>query len=85
MSGHPVSWNCPACNTVLRHSELDAKPRTGERYRCHICRLSLDFDARLDRLVVAPFEADHQPNVSALQRPRTLPEPFTPKPKPRNK
>ena len=74
-----MSWNCPACSTALRHSDLDAKPRSGERYRCHICRLSLDFDEQLDRLVVAPFEADHQPERTILERPRTLPPPFTPR------
>ena len=76
-----MAWNCPACNTVLRHSELVSKPRAGERYRCHICRLSLDFDESLDRLVVAPFEADHQPDRSVIERARTLPPPYTPAPK----
>ena len=80
-----MSWKCPACSTQLRHSELDAKPRPGERYRCHICRLSLDFDARLEQLVVAPFEQDHQSDRSVMERVRTLPEPYTPKPKPRHK
>jgi hypothetical protein len=80
-----VTWNCPACNTQLRHSELEAKPRPGERYRCHICRLSLDFDPTVDRLVVAPLEADHQSDRSVMDRARTLPQPFTPKPKPRHK
>ena len=78
-----MAWNCPACSTALRHSELEAKPRAGERYRCHICRLSLDFDAKLDRLVVAPFETDHQPDQNIVERPRTLPPPYTPKQKPK--
>ena len=77
-----MAWNCPACNTALRHNELDLKPRAGERYRCHICRLSLDFDESLDRLVVAPFEGDHLPDrLPAPERPRTLPPPYTPAPK----
>ena len=80
-----MTWNCPACNTQLRHSELEAKPRRGERYRCHICRLSLDFDAEADRLVVAPFDADQPPERSVSERARTLPPPYAAKAKARHK
>jgi hypothetical protein len=80
-----VTWHCPACSTKLRHSELEAKPRPGERYRCHICRLSLDFDAALDRLVVAPFESDHQSDRGVTERARTLPATYTPNAKSRHK
>ena len=80
-----MTWNCPACNTQLRHSELEAKPRPGERYRCHICRLSLDFDPKTDRLIVAPFESDQPADRSAHERVRTLPRPYTAKPKLRHK
>jgi hypothetical protein len=47
--------------------------------------LSLDFDPKIERLVVAPFEADHQSDRSVIERARTLPEPYTPKPKLRHK
>lgn len=85
-----VPWHCPACNTVLRRSELESRPLPGERYRCHICRLTLDFDADLNKLVVAPFETDHQ-TAPPLPRSRVLPSPITPsdksktRPRPRRK
>jgi hypothetical protein len=86
-----VPWHCPACNTVLRHGELDSKPEAGARYRCHICRLTLDFDADLGKLVVAPFETDHASEFPP-SRSRTLPSPISnadakarPKPRPRHK
>jgi len=85
-----VPWHCPACNTVLRRAGLESKPEPGERYRCHICRLSLDFDAELDRLVVAPFETDHA-STPTPTRPRTLPSPVSAteaarrKPRPRSR
>jgi hypothetical protein len=44
-----------------------------------VCRLSLDFDPDLDRLVVAPFETDHATTTgSPPARPRTFPQPITP-------
>jgi len=76
-----MPWKCPACGSVLRHNELDPKPRAGERYRCHICRLSLDFDPNADRLVVTPLEADHQSSLETVERARALPPPVTAKSK----
>src|SRR3954471_15180041 len=32
---------------------------SNERYRCHVCRLSLNFDAQTRKLVVTEFEGDH--------------------------
>ena len=54
-----MPWHCPACNSIITHSEVDPRPRTGERYRCHVCRLTLEFDADADKLTIAPLEADH--------------------------
>ncbi len=45
---------------MIRHSEIEVKPRAGERYRCPTCRLTLDFDGTLEQFVVPPFETDHQ-------------------------
>jgi hypothetical protein len=55
-----MSWNCPACSTVLRHSDVDTMPSSNERYRCHVCRLSLNFDAQTRKLVITEFEGDHE-------------------------
>jgi len=75
-----MAWSCPACSTVLRRGELESKPQPGERYRCYVCRLSLDFDPELDRLVVAPFETDDPSSSTPPARARTLPSPITQKP-----
>lgn len=71
-----MPWHCPACNSIIRHSEPDPKPRVGERYRCHVCRLSLEFDANIDKLTIAPLETDHyvQPQPA---RARAIPSPVT--------
>jgi hypothetical protein len=51
-----MPWRCPACHTQIRHSELELKPRAGERYRCHICRLELVLDPATDKLTVTPLD-----------------------------
>ena len=69
-----VPWHCPACNSTIRHSEADPKPRVGERYRCHVCRLSLEFDPATDKLTTTPLDLDHHVKPSA-PRVRALPAP----------
>ena len=80
-----MPWHCPACHTIIRHSELDPKPRGGERYRCHVCRLTLDFDEASEKLVIAPFETDHLTEPRASKRPRTLPPTVSARPKPKTR
>jgi rubredoxin len=82
-----MPWHCPACQTIIRHSELDPKPRGGERYRCHVCRLTLDFDEPSEKLVIAPFETDHLTQRRDSDRPRRIPSTIStrPKAKPRRK
>jgi hypothetical protein len=53
-----MPWKCPACGSQIRHSDLDDRPRPGERYRCHICRLDLMADPETKRLIVAPLWSD---------------------------
>jgi hypothetical protein len=53
-----MPWKCPACGSQIRHSDLDDRPRLGERYRCHICRLDLKADPETKRLIVAPLRSD---------------------------
>ena len=53
-----MPWRCPACELPIRHGEFEDRPRAATVYRCHICRLELVFDARADRLRVAPMRAD---------------------------
>jgi len=70
-----VPWHCPACNTIIRHNELEEMPREGERYRCHVCRLSLDFDGATRRLVITEMEIDHNIATTPARGARTLPSP----------
>jgi transposase-like protein len=50
-------WRCPACRSAIEHSSLDAEPRWGARYRCHVCRLELTLNEATGKLDVAPFDA----------------------------
>ena len=70
-----MPWHCPACNSIIRHSEPDPRPRVGERYRCHICRLTLEFDGAADKLWIAPLEDEH-PVEPAPPRARAIPAPI---------
>jgi hypothetical protein len=53
-----MPWRCPACQTEIRHNPIEVHPQTGDRYRCHVCRLELAFDESLGGLGITPFEAD---------------------------
>jgi hypothetical protein len=68
-----MPWRCPACRTEIRHNPADARPRTNEAYRCHVCRLELLFDEESSKMVVAPFETDH--HVEPPPRRRAFPAP----------
>jgi rubredoxin len=79
-----MPWRCPACRTEIRHNPADARPRTNEAYRCHVCRLELVFDEETSKMVVAPFETDYQ--VKPPVPPRTIPAPAMQRPfRPRDK
>jgi len=45
----------------IRHLEHEDRPRTDQRYRCHICRLELVLDPQTDRLSVVSTRSD-EPN-----------------------
>jgi hypothetical protein len=64
-----VPWRCPACQLPIRHNELEAMPRPGQRYRCHVCRLELMMDPIAGRLTVPVIEAD-PPRAIAPDTPR---------------
>jgi hypothetical protein len=56
-----MPWRCPACRLPIQHLPLEAQPRAGVHYRCHICRLELVYDDSIQKLVVAPMRED-EPN-----------------------
>ena len=56
-----MPWRCPVCRIQIQHSELDPTPRSGARYRCHVCRLELVLDPETNKLTVTPV-ADDEPD-----------------------
>ena len=71
-----MPWHCPACNSIILHTESDPKPRVGERYRCHVCRLALELDGQGDKLTIPPIEADHDVAPVKTPRVRVIPAPI---------
>lgn len=71
-----MPWHCPACSTVIRHSDTEDLPSVNERYRCHVCRLSLNFSDKLRKLVIEDFEADHYVEPAEPERAKSLPAPL---------
>ena len=71
-----MPWHCPACSTIIRHSDVEERPSALERYRCHVCRLSLNFDEKASKLVIADFEDDHYVQPDEPKPSRTLPTPL---------
>jgi len=57
----PMPWKCPACQMPIRHSDIEAAPRPGATYRCHVCRLEFVLDLSTNRLTVAPMRTDPGP------------------------
>jgi len=48
-----MPWRCPSCETPIRHSETEERPRIGVLYRCHLCRIELVLDVRTNKLAAA--------------------------------
>ncbi len=72
-----MPWHCPACASIIRHSPVEERPRAGERYRCHVCRLELMLDATHDALAVSPVEEfpareRRPPKAAASKRARSM-------------
>jgi DNA-directed RNA polymerase subunit RPC12/RpoP len=51
-----MPWRCPACQSQIRHSPLEERPRPAALYRCHMCRIELVLDDKTDRLTLAPLQ-----------------------------
>jgi hypothetical protein len=78
-----MPWRCPACYTQIQRTVLDGddRPRQGQHYRCHVCRLELALNERTNALDVAPLEGvDVRPPSRSIALP-----PDTPKRKRRRK
>ncbi len=53
-----MPWKCPACQEQIIHTPFEDIPRLGVRYRCHICRMELEFDREKGRLQPVPLQDD---------------------------
>jgi rubredoxin len=62
-----MQWRCPACQTPIRHTEFGHRPRPGEQYRCHVCRLELVADPDSGKLTVAPLPSARDPKERATR------------------
>jgi hypothetical protein len=67
-----MPWRCPACQEQIRHSEIEAEPRFGVVYRCHVCRLELVRDRISGKLDVPGFETaeDERPATAIVMTPK---------------
>jgi hypothetical protein len=54
-----MPWECPACQTQIRHD--GAEPIPNRLYRCHVFRLELVLDEDSHKLVVAPLPHENDP------------------------
>jgi len=67
-----MPWRCPACQTHIRRTALDGeeRPRRGQHYRCHVCRLELELNERTNSLDVVPLDStDATPAVRSIPLP----------------
>jgi hypothetical protein len=55
-----MAWQCPACGTPFQFDTLEAHPRSGVIYRCHVCHIELVLNPDSDRLEVVPLRDDER-------------------------
>jgi rubredoxin len=53
-----MPWKCPACGSLIQHTENIPNPAV--TYRCQICRLELRMDPETNKLVVVPLHEDEK-------------------------
>ena len=74
-------WHCPVCKSIVRLRDVELRPRLGERYRCHVCRLELLLNEVTGLMEIVPFEAE-LPKTAEPARRRS---PGTPALKPKDR
>jgi len=55
-----MPWRCPACSNIIRHKESERAPRTKARYRCHVCRLGLEYQPTANKMIVVRSDDDSE-------------------------
>jgi len=53
-----MPWHCPVCCNIIRHDESERTPRAGARYRCHVCRLGLEYEPDVNKMIVVRTDDD---------------------------
>ena len=72
-----MPWRCPACYTQIQRTVLDGddRPRQGQHYRCHVCRLELVWNERTNALDVSPIDPmDVTPPARSIPLPPNPPK-----------
>ena len=72
-----MPWHCPVCRSVVRLRDIEVRPRLGEPYRCHVCRLELQLNESTDLMEIAPFDGEHPMPPAPAPRRRAIPAPLT--------
>jgi hypothetical protein len=73
-----MSWHCPACRSIIRRKDGESTPSVGVRYRCHICRLELQFDRERETLTVAPMDLNQSESIAESWGARNVSTPPAP-------
>jgi hypothetical protein len=61
-----MPWTCPACGNRVRHDGNGEKPpKSGVVYRCHVCRIELVFDPRVNKMRPMPLPPDPKESDAA--------------------
>jgi rubredoxin len=53
-----MPWRCPACSNIIRLKESERTPRAKARYRCHVCRLGLEYQPTGNKMIVVRSDDD---------------------------
>jgi hypothetical protein len=69
-----MPWRCPACQAIIIHGDFP-HPNPASRYRCHVCRLELQYSAMTSRLIATTFDPDRQEPVRTVSPVRRVKPP----------
>ena len=58
--GVSEGWRCSVCQTPIEHSVVEKAPRSGQLYRCPVCRLDLVWNSTTGTLIAAPSLDDER-------------------------
>jgi hypothetical protein len=62
-------WRCPSCANVIAHK--GDKPKPGVHYRCHQCRVGLEYHEGSEQLIVRSQDDRRRMQRTTPERRRT--------------